>query len=266
MFGIAEVSAIPVRAEADERSEMVTQVLFGESFTILEEQPKWFKIRIDTDGYEGWIDSKMATLLTEAQYRNIQQAEVFVTTQSVNVIQELNEEFPQMVYAASVFPNYNDHTHQFKIGENTYQWLNPDDEDEEIGFSETLQEKIGSVALSYINTPYLWGGKTHWGIDCSGFVQSVFNICGIRLPRDASQQALQGTTVNMIHEIEAGDLAFFGNEENITHVGILLDTDEIIHASGKVRIDRFDQQGIFDEKQDRYTHSLKVIKRIIQEK
>ena len=254
---------IPVRTEADERSEMVTQLLFGETFKILEEQPKWYRIKIDMDGYEGWIDSKMATLIDEPLYRKMQQA-VFVASQSLNVVQCLDEEFPQMVYAASSFPQYNAEHFVFQIGDKRYQWLNPDDDEEiEVEYEESLQEKISSIALSYINSPYLWGGKTHWGIDCSGFVQAVYRILHINLLRDASQQVLKGKTINMVHETEPGDLAFFGTEENITHVGILLDTDEIIHASRKVRIDKFDQQGIFNEEEDRYTHSLKVIKRII---
>ena len=127
----------------------------------------------------------------------------------------------------------------------------------------TKKEKLAENALMYLNAPYLWGGRSPLGIDCSGFTQMVYRLQGVDLPRDAYQQAEVGTTLSFVEESEAGDLAFFdNNEERITHVGIILENNHIIHASGKVRIDRIDQQGIFNKELGTHTHKLRLIKSI----
>ena len=127
----------------------------------------------------------------------------------------------------------------------------------------TKKEKLIENALIYLNAPYLWGGRSPFGIDCSGFIQMVYRLQGINLPRDAYQQAEFGKKLSLI-ESEAGDLAFFDNKNHkVTHVGIILNDDNIIHASGRVRIDKFDQQGIYNKKLDNYTHKLQFIKSIV---
>jgi hypothetical protein len=124
--------------------------------------------------------------------------------------------------------------------------------------------KLIETASMYLNTPYLWGGKSPFGIDCSGFTQMVYKINGYELKRDASQQAAQGEVLSFIEESEPGDLAFFDNSEGeIIHVGIILKNNYIIHAHGCVRIDRLDQSGIYNTEQNRHTHRLRVIKKII---
>mgnify|MGYP003978580471 FL=1 len=126
-----------------------------------------------------------------------------------------------------------------------------------------MKIKITENAMMYLNSPYLWGGRTPFGIDCSGFTQMVYRLQGIDLPRDAYQQAEVGTTLSFVEESEAGDLAFFDNAEGkVIHVGIILDNNHIIHASGKVRIDRIDQQGIFNKEEGKHTHKLRLIKSI----
>src|SRR5690606_19751564 len=120
------------------------------------------------------------------------------------------------------------------------------------------------TAFMYLNAPYLWGGKTPFGIDCSGFTQMVYRLNGYMIPRDASQQAKIGEPLSFIEESEVGDLAFFDNEEgNIIHVGIIMEDNYIIHAHGKVRIDRLDHLGILNIDTGRHTHKLRVIKKVI---
>jgi len=249
-YGICNLSVIPLRAEPAELSEMVSQVLFGEAFEILEWREKWVKITTSIDNYTGWIGRTQFAMLGHLAW------------------QQLQREQPQLSYGAV--------TQAWKKSDNTILYL-------PIGSSMAFMEgntcKIGNekfeilgpkgdieafyiTAKSFLNAPYLWGGRTHFGIDCSGFSQAVFRLHGININRDASQQAKQGQPVENIKKAKPGDLAFFINEnEKITHVGIMLNKSQIIHASGRVKIDSIDEKGIYSEELMRYTHTLHSIKR-----
>ncbi|MFC2151671.1 NlpC/P60 family protein [Bacteroidota bacterium] len=253
-YGISELSVIPVRKEPNDRSEMITQILFGETFQIIEETIKWSYIKSSFDDYLGYIDNGSISIIDEKLYNDINTNNQVVTQNLINTILNSNNE-PLILTAGSTLPKFNKAENTFQISNNRYTLLDADND---------KQLNITSISKQFLNCPYVWGGKNALGIDCSGFVQVVFKILGEKIPRDTNQQVNIGNSVDFISNARPGDIAFFDdNEGNIIHVGILLNTFEIIHASGKVRIDRIDQQGINNLEKKKYTHKLRVIKRII---
>jgi cell wall-associated NlpC family hydrolase len=256
-FGVCCLSVIPVRADVSDKSEMVSQLLFGETFSILSLSKGWAKIVIDHDSYEGWIDEKQIIPLSSNEHTQILSNPKYYSTDLVHAINQKNaHSIPilpgSMLYSASAS--------EFLLGDKTYSF---DGQSIKADILPSI-DKMKRNALLFLNSPYLWGGRTPFGIDCSGFVQIVARLSGISLPRDTRQQAEEGALINLISEAKPGDLAFFDNADGrIIHVGILLENTQIIHASGKVRIDTIDHQGIFREDTKRYSHQLRVIKRII---
>lgn len=197
------LSAVPMRAQASDRAEMVNQLLLGDTFQILEQQEKWSLIRCDYDGYEGWVDNK--------QYRT------------------MDDRYQPAPKSSATSPGRVAQTH-------------------------------------YLDAPYLWGGRCVMGIDCSGLTQVCFKACGLRLLRDASQQATQGQLIDSLDSAQPDDLCFFANPQGrIIHVGIYLGQHQIIHASGQVRIDPITPQGIIHRDTQHLTHHLHSIRRIIPE-
>ena len=253
MFGICNLSIIPLRIEPSDRSEIVSQVLFGEHFEVLEQSKQWARIKLQYDNYEGWVDSKQFQNITKTQFENLSEEPVVLNSDLIEYINTPNNSLMPIPLGASLsFLNHKD--------------INIDNFDFEGTKITGVKPKSNLINTSfmYLNAPYLWGGKTPFGIDCSGFTQMVYKLNGYHLLRDASQQALQGEALSFIEESEPGDLAFFDNEEGkIIHVGIIMDDNYIIHASGKVRIDRLDHLGIYNADTNRHTHKLRVIKKII---
>jgi cell wall-associated NlpC family hydrolase len=263
MYGISNLSSIPVRTEPTEKSEMSTQILLGEHFEIIEKEQKWCKIRLQYDNYEGWIDLKMVTSITAREYKSLSEKQHAVTSEIFNIAQQVNHYRNFLIVSGSTLPHYNKKKSTFRIGKTTYR-LEGNNVVKPTGKDSRAQIII--TALNYFNSPYLWGGRTPLGIDCSGLTQIVYKIAGIKLPRDASQQALVGEHLSFVEEAQPGDLAFFDNNEgNIIHVGIIWDKNKIIHSSGKVRIDNLDHAGIYNMENQKYTHQLRLIKRIIND-
>jgi len=260
-FGISNLSVVPVRAEASERSEMVTQILFGETFEVIKKRKDWINIKLSHDNYEGWIDTKMYLPLTEKEFETFNKSDSFVTTEVFSIVHKKDIKAPTFIVTGSSLPFFNKKTKSFKIGNDSYSYYG-----EIPKLKDDFRDRIASVALNYQNTPYLWGGRSTLGIDCSGFTQILYKICGINISRDASQQVKLGRTLNFINEAKHGDLAFFDNEEgDITHVGVYLGDGKIIHSSGHVRIDVLDHQGIFNSDTKRYSHKLKIIQNILED-
>ena len=253
MFAICNLAIIPLRAEPSDRSEIVSQILFGEHFEILHTQKQWSKIKLQFDDYEGWVDSKQYQIISEKSFKDLSKEAIILNADLIDyVIYPSNILLPIPLGASLSFLNYSEiNIENFEFEGMRTTGCKP-------------KSNLIITAYMYLNAPYLWGGKTPFGIDCSGFTQMVYKLNGYNLLRDASQQSAQGEALSFIEESEAGDLAFFDNEEgNIIHVGIIMDNNYIIHASGKVRIDRLDHLGIYNAELNRHTHRLRVIKKII---
>lgn len=246
-FGICPLGIVPMRAEASDKAEMVNQLLYGELLEVVECQKKWSYVRLGHDQYEGWIDNKQYQPITAQQWEEYQSASAQLSNEFMEMIDTgagwLSIPLGSRVDTARLMG----HQYGGQILEGTQQ-----------------KSSLIDTALMYMHAPYLWGGRSPFGIDCSGFTQMCYRIGGHQLLRDASQQATQGDALSFIEESEPGDLAFFDNEEgNIIHVGIMLEDNHIIHAHGKVRIDRIDHTGIFNSDTEQHSHKLRVIKRIL---
>ncbi|TLX74092.1 NlpC/P60 family protein [Labilibacter sediminis] len=254
---ISVYSFIPVRKEPSERSELVTQILFGETFVVTEKTEKWAKIKMDFDGYTGWIDANLVFKVAPTQYELWKNADAWmVPTPNMKIVQD-GSSAPITIPAGSRIVFNGHEKNSFSIGNNEYYISGQIPSDKDLGIRE--------VATSLLHTPYLWGGRSFFGIDCSGLSQIVYKINGIKIPRDAYQQIEHGENVSFVEEATIGDLAFFDNEEgDIVHVGICIGGGQIIHAHGEVRIDHIDHQGIFNREKNKYSHRLRVIKRIIK--
>lgn len=247
-YGICNLSIVPLRNEPLDSSELVSQVLYGDIFKILEQRKNWCKIRLAFDEYEGWVDNKQLIQITEDDYYKLQKETPKLAIDLVEFIEDTNQQLHAILLGSSLNGlSVLNHKHDGSI----IHGIKP-------------KENLIKTAFLYLNTPYLWGGKTPFGIDCSGFTQMVYKLNGYKLLRDASQQATQGEPLSFIEESEPGDLAFFDNNEGfITHVGIIMSDNYIIHAHGKVRIDRLDHSGIYNVDKKVHTHKLRVIKKII---
>ncbi|MEQ8323346.1 MAG: C40 family peptidase [Vicingaceae bacterium] len=257
---ICLLSLVPCRSEPNDRSEMVSQLLFGDLVEIKAQKDSWSKILIIDDNYQAWVDSKQLHPLESKEFEKLLKARVcFLEELLVPLINTTTNEI-QTVLLGSKIRGIKAKSSSFSIDKVNYVLEGKCRATVKIIKRKQLIED----AFTYINTPYLWGGKSPMGIDCSGFVQMVYAMNGLRLPRDASQQVELGHALSFIEEAEDGDLAFFANAEGkIIHVGIMLSNNRIIHASGKVRIDRIDHQGIFREDLNDYSHKLRIIKKII---
>lgn len=247
-YGICNLSVVPLRFEASDKSELTSQILYGEHFKVLEKRKKWSKIRLAFDNYEGWIDNKQYLEISKSEYDSIDSSGFKYSSDLVEFIQDdKNHLHPILIGSSLTSLTLLNHKHDG----NTIHSVMP-------------KSNLIQIASLYLNAPYLWGGKTPFGIDCSGFTQMVYKINGYKLFRDASEQATQGEVLSFIEESEPGDLAFFDNEDgDIIHVGIIMENNYIIHAHGCVRIDRLDQSGIYNNQEKKHTHKLRVIKKII---
>ena len=246
------VPVTPMRLEASHRSEMVSQLLFGESASILETGKDFIKVSSLYDDYIGWIQKSQLVEITEAQ------ALLGNGLLNGDVLRAITCNGAPMQVSFGSPLHFFEHG-SAKIGSYEFHYEGKFWNPAEAQFNEAT---LKWVSHQFLNTAYLWGGRSIFGIDCSGLTQQVFRFLAIKLPRDAYQQAALGEVVGFLQEAKCGDLAFFDNAEGkITHVGIMLDNASIIHASGKVRIDAIDNMGIINSDTGERTHQLRIVKR-----
>ena len=256
MKGICSISIVPVRSDASDKAEIVTQLLFGELVEIIVIRKEWTYIRCEWDGYEGWCDTKQVQVLSDDHYYayRLQHATCFELVQPA-----LSQEFFQPLTLGAVLPFYDGLS--FSVAGSRYNFSGQTIPSATI---KATSELIVRIARKFLFAPYLWGGRSPFGIDCSGLTQVVYKMAGIRLLRDAAQQVTQGRLVDFVEQAQAGDLAFFENSiGRIAHVGIVLPGNKIIHAHGWVRIDTIDHFGIFNEEKKVYTHNLRLVRRLL---
>ena len=249
-YGICSLSIIPQRAAPQDEAEMVNQILFGDIFTIIETQKQWRKVKLVSDGYSGWIDEKQMTELNFSEFEEIKKAKSLVFQDNFGVTKILASHKEIQVYKGTSF--YFTENNEAIFAETSGK-IEP---------AKSSAKALLKFAKSFLTTPYLWGGRSVLGMDCSGFTQIVFKLCGYQLLRDTPEQETQGVSVSFENK-KPGDLAFFTNKNGkVIHVGILLENNKIIHASGEVRIDNFTKNGIFNIERNLQTHSLQSIKRL----
>jgi len=251
---ICENVFVPLRSGPAHRSEMLSQVLFGEKYNVIDKTGHWLKIETQFDNYQGWIDLNHIQH-TEDNDKDKSQGHVL----NCSLLCFKNDETKLVLEAGCEIYNPDFDNRKFTIGNNIYTT------DNEFNNSYIVSsDSFADLAMKFINSPYIWGGRIPSGIDCSGFTQLVYKVRGIAIPRNSWQQAEAGTNVSFIDEAMPGDLVFFDNERGrISHVGMMLSRGLVIHASGRVRIDTIDHQGIFKHEIGGYSHYLRTIRRIV---
>lgn len=256
-YHVCRIAVAPLRREPTDRSEIVSQLLFGDRVEMLEKTEKWCFVRQLSDDYEGWMDYKQLQKITELQFSD-DRAYTYVSPCQLDNTLIASNGTAYYLSPGSTLPFYKQGF--CYLGEEQFEVRSTPI----IPNKTNFKAEVEKTARFFENTPYLWGGRTLFGIDCSGFVQMVYKLNGIQLRRDASQQAEQGELVDFLEAAAPGDLAFFDNEEGrITHVGLMLSNNTIIHSAGKVRIDPIDGQGIYNAELGKYTHKLRIIKRFV---
>ena len=249
---ICEDVFVPLRSSPSHKSEMLSQILFGEKYSVSDKSGSWLKVETLFDRYSGWIDT--AHLQQTTAYES---EKGFVLNKPLLCFK--NDKTKLVLEAGCEIYSPDFENKAFIVGNNTYSTV-PEFDPGFVSPAGSLPE----TAIKFINSPYIWGGRIPSGIDCSGLTQLVYKIHGIAIARDSFVQAEEGKNIDFIDSAEPGDLVFFDNDRGkISHVGMIISRGLVIHASGRVRIDSIDHQGIFKAETGGYSHHLRMIKRLL---
>ena len=260
--GICALSAVPVRAEPNDRAELVTELLFGECYTVLVTQGNWLHIQLAADNYLGWIDVKQHTAVTSDYFAAWQAQDHPRALDIVQVVSDADSRQP--ITLGCRLPFFDGMTLRIGAKQLFYNGLATN-----LAHCQSPDRQLAllrKMAPVYLKAPYVWGGKSIFGLDCSGLMQQLYGLLGVQLPRDARQQIEHGQPVHFVSQARPGDLAFFDNADGaIVHVGMVLDEGLILHAHGEVRLDPLDHNGIFNRGRQRYSHKLRLLKRVLEQ-
>lgn len=258
--GICALSAVPVRAEASDKAELITELLFGDCYTVLLRQGNWLRVESAADKYQGWIDYKQHTAVSVGYFQAWQAQDHPRALDLVQVVSDADTRQP--ITVGCRLPFFDGMT--LKIGDKCLFYNGTATNPAQPATAERQLVLLRKLGQLYLRAPYVWGGKSVFGLDCSGLTQQLFGLLGVQLPRDAYQQIALGEVVDFVTQAQPGDLAFFENAEGrIVHVGVVLDEGQILHAHGEVRIDPLDHNGIFNRDRQQYSHKLRLIKRVL---
>lgn len=256
-FGICPLSTVAIRNSASHKSEMISQLLFGEMVEVLEQKGRqWTRVRCQEDNFVGWVATQQLEEITPTEFESYQKQYAFVLD-LLHPAQK-DDAFIPLTLGARL-PNFDGM--RFHLGSHSYSFSGQAVFPEDITAQPQL---ILKIARRYLNAPMLWGGRSPFGLDSAGMVQVVYRLAGKQLPREAFQQVLLGESVDFVEQAQAGDLAFFENQAGrITHSGILFPENQILHVYGKARLDRVDHYGIYNVELKRYTHRLRIVRRVL---
>lgn len=260
-YGICALSAVPVRAEPTDRAELVTELLFGECYTVLQTQGNWLRIEAAADKYQGWMDFKQHRPVSDSYFTAWGAQDHPRVLDVVQVVSSATTRQP--ITLGCRLPFFDGMT--LKVGDDNQLFFNGTATNP--GHANSPERQLAllrKMGQHFMRAPYVWGGKNLFGIDCSGLMQTLFGLIGVQLPRDAKQQIALGAPVDFVTQAKAGDMAFFDNADGaIVHVGLVQDEGLILHASGEVRLDPLDHHGIFNRERQKYSHKLRLIKRLL---
>ncbi len=256
-YAICPLGVVPVRAGAHHRSELLSQLLFGELVEIVDRKgAQWYKVRCTWDEVSGWVPAEQLQALTPTEYDRYRQHYAIC----LDLLQPVMSGGRQiLVPIGSRLPAFDGL--RFELAGEWWTYSG------QAVFPEDLPPRaslLARIARRYLSAPFLQGGRSPLGIDSGALIQLAFGALGIALPRLPAAQVMEGEEVNFFDEYRPGDIAFFENHKGqLVHAGILLPEGQVLHCHERVRIDKVDHFGIFDPLRKKYLWQLRVMRRVL---